>query len=520
MQKGKKASWMEIFQGLGKTFMLPVALLAFMGLFLGIGSSFSSSSTIDVFPFLGASWLQVVFRFMSTIGGFAFSYLPVMFAMAIPLGLARKEKGVAAFSGFVGYVVMHLSINFYLQETNQLAAADQLREAGQEIVFGIQTLSMGVLGGIIAGLIVYKLHMRFYHFQLPDSFAFFSGARFVPIITSLTLAVVGVIIPMIWPLFAMIITGIGHLIQQAGPFGPFLFGSGERLLLPFGLHHILVSMIRFTEAGGSQLIDGQQVFGALNIFYAELQNGLSISPSATAFLSQGKMPTFMFGLPAAALAMYHTAKPENRSKIKGLLISGVIATFVTGITEPIEFLFLFISPLLWIFHVIMTGAGFMVMSLLGVTIGNTDGGVLDFLIFGVMQGAYTKWWLVLIVGACWFALYYFVFKTVILRKNLKTPCREENSDQTNELEEEMTYSGKSGYDAHGILAALGGASNIDSLDNCITRLRLVLNDGTLVDDERLKKLGALGVVHLDDTNVQVIIGTKVTTVRNQLDAIL
>ena len=445
MQKGKKASWMEIFQGLGKTFMLPVALLAFMGLFLGIGSSFSSSSTIDVFPFLGASWLQVVFRFMSTIGGFAFSYLPVMFAMAIPLGLARKEKGVAAFSGFVGYVVMHLSINFYLQETNQLATADQLREAGQEIVFGIQTLSMGVLGGIIAGLIVYKLHTRFYHFQLPDSFAFFSGARFVPIITSLTLAVVGVIIPMIWPLFAMIITGIGHLIQQAGPFGPFLFGSGERLLLPFGLHHILVSMIRFTEAGGSQLIDGQQVFGALNIFYAELQNGLSISPSATAFLSQGKMPTFMFGLPAAALAMYQTAKPENRSKIKGLLISGVIATFVTGITEPIEFLFLFISPLLWIFHVIMTGAGFMVMSLLGVTIGNTDGGVLDFLIFGVMQGAYTKWWLVLIVGACWFALYYFVFKTVILRKNLKTPGREENNDQTNELEEEMTYSGKSGY---------------------------------------------------------------------------
>lgn len=249
MQKGKKASWMEIFQGLGKTFMLPVALLAFMGLFLGIGSSFSSSSTIDVFPFLGASWLQVVFRFMSTIGGFAFSYLPVMFAMAIPLGLARKEKGVAAFSGFVGYVVMHLSINFYLQETNQLATTDQLREAGQEIVFGIQTLSMGVLGGIIAGLIVYKLHTRFYHFQLPDSFAFFSGARFVPIITSLTLAVVGVIIPMIWPLFAMIITGIGHLIQQAGPFGPFLFGSGERLLLPFGLHHILVSMIRFTEAG-------------------------------------------------------------------------------------------------------------------------------------------------------------------------------------------------------------------------------------------------------------------------------
>lgn len=521
MQKAKKASWMEIFQGLGKTFMLPVALLAFMGLFLGIGSAFSSEATIDAFPFLGAGWLQVIFRFMSTSGGFAFSYLPVMFAMAIPLGLARKEKGVAAFSGFVGYVVMHLSINFYLQETNQLASTELMREAGQEMVFGIQTLSMGVLGGIIAGLIVYKLHTKFYHFQLPDSFAFFSGARFVPIVTSMTLAITGVVIPMIWPVFAFVITAIGNLIQQAGPFGPFLFGSGERLLLPFGLHHILVSMIRFTEAGGSQIVDGQQVFGALNIFYAELQNGLSISPSATAFLSQGKMPTFMFGLPAAALAMYQTAKPQNRHKIKGLLISGVIATFVTGITEPIEFLFLFISPLLWIFHVIMTGAGFMVMSLLGVTIGNTDGGILDFIIFGVMQGTDTKWWMVLIVGACWFALYYVVFKTVIVRKDLKTPGREETEpEDMTYSDEELKHDTKGGFDAPGILHALGGAENIESLDNCITRLRLVVKNGSIIDDARLKKLGALGVVHLNETNVQVIIGTKVTTVRNQLDAIL
>lgn len=359
MDKKKKSSAWEFFQGLGKTFMLPVALLAFMGILLGIGSSFSSQATIDAFPILGNGVLQVIFRFMSTVGGFAFSYLPVMFAMAIPLGLVRKEKGVAAFSGFVGYVVMNLSINFYLNETHKLADVDNLREAGQGMVFGIQTIEMGVLGGIIAGILVYYLHSHFYAIQLPDSFAFFSGARFVPIITSLVLSVVGIAIPIIWPLFAIVITGIGDLIQKAGPFGPFLFGSGERLLLPFGLHHILVSMIRFTEAGGAAIIDGKEVFGALNIFYAELQNNLPISPSATAFLSQGKMPTFMFGLPAAALAMYRTALPENRSKIKGLLISGVIATFVTGITEPIEFLFLFISPLLWVFHVIMTGAGFM-----------------------------------------------------------------------------------------------------------------------------------------------------------------
>ncbi|MBP2098511.1 maltose/glucose-specific PTS transporter subunit IIBC [Enterococcus rivorum] len=519
-QKKSKTSLMEIFQGLGKTFMLPVALLAFMGIFLGIGSSFSSQSTIDALPFLGIPMLQVVFRFMSAIGGFAFSYLPVMFAMAIPLGLARKEKGIAAFSGFVGYVVMNLSINFYLTETGKLAEVDQLREAGQELVFGIQTISMGVLGGIIAGLVVYQLHSKFYNFQLPDSFAFFSGARFVPIITSLVLSLVGLAIPIIWPIFAIIITGVGNAIQKAGVFGPFLFGSGERLLLPFGLHHILVSMIRFTEAGGHQLIDGKEVFGALNIFYGELQNGLPISASATAFLSQGKMPTFMFGLPAAALAMYRTAKPENRHKIKGLLISGVIATFVTGITEPIEFLFLFVSPLLWVFHVIMTGLGFMVMSLVGVVIGNTDGGILDFLIFGVMQGSYTKWWLVPIVGIFWFIVYYFVFKTVILRKNLKTPGRDELVDETEYSDQEVAYVKKGGYDAKGMLEALGGQVNIESLDNCITRLRLVLKDATIVDDERLKNLGALGVVHLNDTNIQVIIGTKVTTVRNQLDLLI
>lgn len=491
--KKKKATFWEFFQGLGKTFMLPVALLAFMGILLGLGSSFSSESMIETIPFLGKPAVKIIFQFMSTIGGFAFAYLPVMFAMAIPLGLVRKEKGIAAFSGFVGYTVMNLAINFYLVQTNRLVDPEQLREAGQGMVFGIQTIEMGVLGGIIAGLIVYKLHNRFYTVQLPDSFAFFSGARFVPIITSLVMAFVGLVIPLVWPLFALMIMAIGQLIQRSGIFGPFLFGSGERLLLPFG---------------------------ALNIFYAELQNNLPISPSATAFLSQGKMPTFIFGLPAAALAMYHTAAPANRHKIKGLLLSGVIATAITGITEPIEFLFLFISPLLWLFHVIMTGLGFMVMALLGVVIGNTDGGLLDFVIFGLLQGTYTKWWWVLIVGAIWFVVYYFVFKTVIVTFDLKTPGRDKVLDETEYTDQEVQYKKTGGYDAPGILAALGGQENIQAIDNCITRLRLVLADANKVDDDKLKQLGALGVVHLDAQNVQVIIGTKVTTVRNQLEMIL
>lgn len=518
MKKSKKSNFWEFFQGLGKTFMLPVALLAFMGLLLGIGSAFTSPTTIETIPFLGNPILQIIFSFMSTIGGFAFTFLPVLFAMAIPLGLVKYEKGVAAFSGFTGYVIMHLSINFYLTQTKQLAEADQMREAGQGMVLGIQTLEMGVLGGIIVGIIVYLLHNKFYEIQLPDSFAFFGGARFVPIITSLTLAIVGILIPIIWPIFAIAIAGVGSIIQKAGAFGPFLFGAGERLLLPFGLHHILVAMIRFTEAGGTQVVDGQTISGALNIFYAQLKSGAAISPEVTAFLSQGKMPTFMFGLPAVALAIYHTALPENRKKIKGLLISGVLATFVTGITEPIEFLFLFVAPVLYGIHVIMTGLGFMVMSLLGVVIGNTDGGVLDFLIFGILQGTYTKWYLVIAVGLVWFAVYYTVFRFAITKFNLKTPGREVTEDVTQEVAVTSTKKGK--YDAPKILDALGGKENIDSLDNCITRLRLVVNDMSKVNQPVLKECGALGVVVLDEHNVQVIFGPQVTSVKAQLDKIV
>jgi len=510
----------EFFQGLGKTFMLPVSLLAFMGLLLGLGSSVTSRAMIEAIPGLGQPFVQVGAQFLVRIGGIAFTYLPLMFAMALPLGLVRYEKGVAAFSGAIGFVVLHVVINFYLSVNGQLAQEDSMRAAGQTIVLGIQTIEMGVLGGIVVGLVVYQLHRRYYTMQLSDSFAFFSGVRFVPIVTTLTLAIIGLIVPLIWPFFAFVITAIGTTVQRAGVLGPFFFGAGERLLLPFGLHHILVSLIRFTEAGGHAIINGDEVFGALNIFYGELQSGLPISSTATAFLSQGKMPTFMFGLPAAALAIYQTAAREKRPGIKGLLVSGVMASFVTGITEPIEFLFLFSSPLLWVFHVFMTGAGFMVMHIIGVTIGNTDGGVLDFIIFGLMQGASTRWWFVLLVGVVWFVIYFFTFKYVIERFDVKTPGR------TDDLEERRQTSGAEMkqhvgvYDAVSILAALGGKRNIVSLDNCITRLRLVVNDGMNIDDERLKVLGALGVVHLDKENVQIIIGTKVTALRAALEAIL
>ncbi|MGL4562345.1 MAG: maltose/glucose-specific PTS transporter subunit IIBC [Brevinema sp.] len=501
----------DFFQNFGKSLMLPVALLAAMGILLGIGSSLSSGSVIETLPFLAWAPLQIIFKFMTTIGLFAFINLPILFSMAIPIGLARTEKGIAAFSGYVGFIVLNLSINFFLKETGTLASTE-LRDAGQTIILGIQSIDTGVLGGVFVGIIVATLHNKFHNVVFPDAFAFFGGARFVPIITAFTLAVTGLFVPLIWPFFDNMIRGIGLFIKYSGVFGPFVFIAGERLLLPFGLHHILVAAVRFTSIGGETVINGETVAGALNIYYAQLGQSLPFSGEATRFLSQAKMPFMMFGLPGAAIAMLHTSYPSNKKIVKGLLISGAISAAVAGISEPIEFLFLFIAPLLYLFHVIMSGLGALVLGMLGVLIGNTDGNIIDFLIFGVLQGTQTKWYHVLWVGSIWFATYYFVFRYTIQKFNLKTPGREEisnNSDQTT----------LKNYAAEKMLQGLGGTDNIVSLDNCITRLRITLKDIQLLDEETIKEAGALNIVRLDNKNIQVIIGPQVHVIKNQLDKI-
>lgn len=507
----KKVGFWEFFQGLGKTFMLPVSLLAACGIMLGIGSSFASSVTAEILPFLKFPIIKLFFEFMSTIGSFAFSNLPIMFAMAIPLGLARQDKGVAAFSGYVGFVMSSMTANFFLKVTGTLATPENMKAAGQAMVFGIQSIDIGVLGGVIIGIIVYKIHDRFCEIKLPDALAFFGGARFVPIATAIIVGVVGLLIPLIWPFFNGIIIKIGVVISKAGVFGPLLFGAGEGVLRPFGLHHILVAMIRFTSAGGEAIINGEPVYGALNIFYKEFANGI-LDPNVTRFLSQGKMPSYMFGLPAVALAIYYTARPENKKRIKGLLLSGIVACVIGGITEPLEFIFLFISPILYLFHCIMVGLGFMIMGILKVAIGNTDGNLIDFIVFGILQGFRTKWYLVIPVGIIWFIIYYFVFKYAILKFDLKTPGREKVADNS-----EIKLGG---FDAERLLKALGGKENIVSLDNCITRLRLVVNDMGLINEEEIKATGAIAVVKLDEYNLQVVIGPQVHVVKNKLDKLI
>lgn len=524
-KKSFKSQLYSFFQELGKTFMFPVSTLAFMGILVGLGSSITSEIMIEKFPFLNNEIIQFIFSFINTVGGFGFSYLPVMFAMAIPLGLAKRNKGVGAISAFVGYMVMNMSVNFLLDYQGALADAETIKNAGQNIVLGIQSIEMGVLGGIIVGLIVYALHEKFQDIVLPDAFSFFGGIRFVPIISALVMGIVGLVIPFIWPIFQSGIEQLGTMIQHAGIFGPFLYGVGVLLLKPVGMHHILLALVRFTEAGGTQYVDGKPISGALNIFYAQLQNGDPISPQATAFLSQGFMPTFMFGLPAVGLAIYLTAKKENRASIKGLLISAFLVSFVTGISEPTEFLFLFLAPTLYIFHSFMSGLALLLMSVIGVSIGNTDGGVLDWLLFGIMQGNQTKWYLLIPVGIIWFAIYFFVFRWYILKHNVETPGRESEEINDNNTEKssnkKKAFTKDNGiYDPGVILSALGGSANITSLDNCVTRLRLQLKDVDIVDKKTLKKAGALAIVELDEHNIQVIIGAKVQTVKTGIEDLI
>lgn len=337
---------------------------------------------------------------------------------------------------------------------------------------------------------------------------------------------VGILSYFIWPIFQKLITGVGQLINGAGVFGPFLYGFFNALLKPFGMHHILLALVRFTDAGGTQVVNGQHVSGALNIFYAQLNNAEAISPQATAFLSQGFMPIFIFALPAICLAIYLTAKSKNRRSIKGMLISAIFVSVVTGISEPTEFLFLFVAPALYFFHALMQGLSLMIMAMLGVTIGNTDGGIIDFLLFGVLQGTYTKWYLVIPVGLVFFSIYFYVFKYYITKKNVETPGREDESeDETMSKNQGLDKTEKSTndfglYNTEQILKALGGVENINTLDNCVTRLRLNVDDSDLIDKKTLLKNGSLAVMKLDKHNVQVVIGAKVQTVKTNLEDLI
>lgn len=506
-------------QKLGKSLMGPLSIIVAAGLLLGLASTLLNPNVFGN-ALANVGFVNDFVSLINALAGGLFGLLPILFCMSVAQGMSREDKEVATFASIIGFILFHTTIRFFLglkgvnAETTSIdylmgqgmsALEATQKNAAYDTVMGIFTYRMSIFGGIIVGLWTAMIHNRFHETQLPTAFSFFSGKRFVPIMMVVTIPFLAIVMFFVWPLFNMVINGFGALLASAGAFGTFIYGFLERLLIPTGLHHILNQLIRFTPIGGSAMIDGQQVSGALNIFNTLLMQAepdMDVMRQATRFLTQGTHPFMVFGLPAACYAMYKTALPKNKQKVKGILLAAGLTSLFTGITEPIEFSFFFISPLLWLFHAFMAGMSFLINTLLGVCIGNAGGGLIDLMLFGVLRGPQTKWLLNVVIGLIYAMIYFFVFKWAIVKFNIKTPGREDETDEVVDTDE-VTELG------NGIMDALGGKENILEIDNCISRLRLVLKDTSIVNDALLKRTGSLGIIKINENNIQVVYGTKV-----------
>lgn len=520
-----------VLQRVGRSFMLPIALLPVAGLLLGIGSSFTNATTIETYH-LGkfiyeGGVLYTILDIMSKTGSAVFDNLALLFAMGVAIGMAKKEKEVAALSGAIAYIVMNTTISALITAKGGVEA---MAENSTTSVLGITTLQMGVFGGIIVGLGVAALHNKFYKTELPQVLSFFGGTRFVPIVSTVTYLIVGIIMFYLWPVVQLGISKLGVLVLNSGYAGTWIYGILERALIPFGLHHVFYMPFWQTELGGSMMIDGNMVAGAQNIFFAELASKSTevFSVSATRFMA-GKFPFMIFGLPAAAFAMYKTARPEKKKVVGSLLLSAALTSMITGITEPLEFTFLFVAPLMYAVHCVLAGLSYMLMHILNVGVGMTfSGGLIDMTLFGILQGnAKTHWIWIVVVGLVYAVVYYFVFYFMITKLNLKTPGRESDDVEPklyrrSDVNEAKAAKAK-GADKRAsdvvsamILKGLGGKDNLSDVDCCATRLRVTVNDASKVMDDMLKASGASGVIHKGN-GVQVIYGPKVSVIKSDLE---
>lgn len=529
-----------VLQRVGRSFMLPIAILPVAGLFLGIGGSFTNAAMIETYgltKILGeGTFLYGLLMVLNRCGDIVFANLPILFAMGVAIGMAKKEKEVAALSGAIAFFVMHAAISAMIG-VNGLGA--KLPNGSIAQVVGIESLQMGVFGGIIVGLGVAALHNRFYRIRLPQVLSFFGGTRFVPIISSVVYLIVGVVMAYVWPYIQNAIYALGDLVRNSGYFGTWIYGTIERALIPFGLHHVFYLPFWQTGVGGVAEIGGELVEGAQNIFFAELASGTitKFNVEATRFMT-GKFPFMMFGLPAAALAMYRCARPEKRKIAGGLLLSAALTSFVTGITEPLEFTFLFVAPLLYAVHCVLAGLSFMLIHYFRVTVGMTfSGGLIDLVLFGVLQGnSKTNWIWVIPVGILYFSIYYVIFSFMIRKFDYQTPGREEGEKEiklytrSDYNEKKAGEVGTTGQVRPGqrdidtetsalIVAGLGGKDNITDIDCCATRLRCSVVDGDLVEEGKLKASGAAGVIK-SGNGVQIIFGPRVSVIKSHLEEYL
>lgn len=524
-----------ILQRIGRSFMLPIAILPVAGLFLGIGGSFTNPTTIEAYNLTAVlgpgTFANSLLTVMSQAGEVVFANLPILFAMGVAIGMAKAEKAVAALAGALSFFIMHTAIAAMITVNG---GADKMLAGSVAMTVGIQSLQMGVFGGIIVGLGVAYLHNKFYKIQLPQALSFFSGTRFVPIITAIVYLVVGILMFYVWPTVQLGINQVGQLVRVSGYFGTWIYGFMERILIPFGLHHVFYLPFWQTSVGGSLEVGGKMIEGAQNIFFAQLADPTvqKFSVDATRFMA-GKFPLMIFGLPGAALAMYRTAKPEKRKLVGGLLFSAALTSMLTGITEPIEFTFLFVAPFLYLIHCIFAGLAYMLMHIMKVAVGMTfSGGLIDMTLFGILQGqSKTNWIGIVIAGIGYFVVYYFLFSFLIKKFNLKTPGREDDANAEVKLYTKADVNAKKGKASSkganasddelsiAIVHGLGGKSNIESVDNCITRLRCVVVDSKKVKDDVLKATGAAGVIK-SGSGVQVIYGPKVSIIKSNLEEYL
>ena len=517
-----------VLQRVGRSFMLPIALLPVAGLLLGIGSSFTNETMLAAYGLNSVihpgTLIYTILDVMSQTGSAVFNNLALLFAMGVAIGMARKEKEVAALSGAVAYIIMNTAIQAMI---NAAGGVEAMPANSTTTMLGITTLQMGVFGGIVVGLGVAALHNKFYKIELPQVLAFFGGTRFVPIVSSIVYLVVGIAMFYIWPVVQSGIAALGALVLASGYAGTFIYGLLERALIPFGLHHVFYMPFWQTAVGGTAIIDGMTVTGAQNIFFAELASKSTtvFSVSATRFMA-GKFPFMMFGLPGAALAMYQCAKPEKKKAAGGLLLSAALTAFLTGITEPLEFTFIFVALPMYAVHCVLAGLSFMLMHILNVGVGMTfSGGLIDLVLFGVMQGnAKTHWVWVVVVGAVYFVLYYIIFRFMISKFNYKTPGRDDAEEvklyTRADVNARNAASGSvpAGNDPVSalIVEGLGGAANLSDVDCCATRLRCTVKDAALVKQDVLKASGASGVI-CKGNGVQVVYGPKVAVIKAKLE---
>lgn len=523
-----------VLQRIGRSFMLPIAILPVAGLLLGIGSSFTNETMLKAYglwKLMGPGTIaNGIFRVLSDAGNIVFTNLPIIFAMGVAIGMAKKEKEVAALSAAIAFFIMHASIGAMI--TINGGAENMLRGATADVV-GITSLQMGVFGGIIVGLGVAALHNRFYKIQLHQVLSFFGGTRFVPIISALVYTLVGILMFFVWPVIQSGIYSVGEFVLNSGYVGTWVYGFMERLLIPFGLHHVFYLPFWQTGVGGTMEVGGQLIEGAQNIFFAQLADPTvsKFAVSATRFMS-GKFPLMIFGLPGAALAIYKTAKPEKRKAVSGLLLSAALTSMITGITEPIEFTFLFVAPVLYGIHCVLAGLAYMLMHLFNVGVGMTfSGGLIDMFLFGIMQGnRKTSWIWIVVVGVVYFIVYYFLFTLLIKKMDLKTPGRDDSDEvKLYNRSDVEAKKGKNDWQndksaneeaadkiSQMICNGLGGKKNISDVDCCATRLRCTVFKSELVNDDILKASGASGVIHKGN-GVQIIYGPKVTVIKSNLE---